>query len=258
MKNLLKFEKSNLSALVHKTTQEKGYEMKEINDVDYELEERNIKDLINPNKGVTTISPSGNIYKLLKTLKLDFSELIFVPSQKETNTGVIQNFSVFGNFDENSIWSKLGNKISNSLFHGFCKLNYPDLLARPLKFNELTLQHYPQSKSDDEYAISPHRDQSGFINLVVIMLVFGPSSFFICKDRKGTTTIDPEEIFAYPGDLIVMRGGLFGHHLTRPCHFVRRVDDTKGRLTLSLRQITDDQAVVKKMEGFFNRKFKST
>ncbi len=224
-------------------------------DISYALTPKHIVELVEPNRGVTVISPVGEIEKLLSQLSQQASTFGFTQSLASTTTGVVQNFQAFSDFAPGSVWKELGERISTSLCNGFEQLGHSKLFRTSLNLDDLTLQYYPPSKPKDDYALSPHRDQSGFINLVVVLLVYGPSTFFICKDREGTKPIEPLEIRANPGDLMVMRAGEFGDNLSRPCHFVGRVNDPKGRLTLALRQITDDRTRVQKLECFFGRKF---
>ncbi len=226
--------------------------------VTYKLNRQNVEELLQPERGVTVISPQGDITGLLATLCAHVPMSTFTDSLASTSTGVVQNFKAFGDFETNGMWRKLGGQISESLHKDFEHLGYKQLFKTPLSLDDLTLQYYPQSKPGEQYALSPHRDQSGFINLVVVLLVYGPSTFFICKDRDGTTPIDPLEIDSIPGDLVIMRAGSFGDgSLKRPCHFVGRVEDSKGRLTFALRQITDDKTRIQKLECFFGRKFGS-
>ena len=225
--------------------------------VTYTLTKRNAEELLRPEYGVTVISPSGDITNLLQELVKEVPLLEFSPSLAHTTSGVNQNFNAFSDFESESIWTRLGKEISESLSKGFQNLGLSDVFKTPLKLDDLTLQYYPQSKPDEPYALSPHRDQSGFVNLVAVLLVYGPSTFFICKDRNGTTPIEPKEIHSKPGDLVILRAGqLVDESLVRPCHFVGRVEDPKGRLTFALRQITDDKSKVKKLECFFGKDFK--
>lgn len=231
--------------------------MKKKHDIDYVLTKGHLDELLIPDRGIAVISPIGNIQSFLSQLQKEAKGLGFSDSDASTSTGVNQNFQAFSDFERDSEWSAFSRQISESLRLGFEELGYSHLFKTSLNVSDLTLQYYPQSKTEDKYALSAHRDQSGFINLVAILLIHGPSAFFICKDREGTTPIDPVEIKAMPGDLIVMRGGNFGDNLSRPCHFVGRVEDPQGRLTLSLRQISNDPAQVEKLERFFGRKFGS-
>ncbi|MCF7865331.1 MAG: hypothetical protein K9M11_02390 [Candidatus Pacebacteria bacterium] len=222
----------------------------------FDLTASNVEELLNPNQGVTVIKPQGDIAKLLEELRKQAPTFNFVNSLAVTTTNVKQNFKAFGDFQDGDIWTQLGKVVSGTLRDGFEKLGYADVFQQPLALDDLTLQYYPQSKPEDLFALSPHRDQSGFINLVVVFLVYGPSAFFICKDREGTTPIEPQEIQSNPGDIVVMRAGGFNKDTSlRPCHFVGRVENSEGRLTLALRQITDDKTKLQKLECFFDQKF---
>ena len=230
-----------------------------MNQVNFDLTHNHIADLLKPERGVAVITPSGDIKGLLQTLLDDTRQFDFTQSLQTTSTGVVQNFKAFGEFEPTSVWFKLTDQISKSLQEDFDRLGYAHLFQTPLDLHDPTLQFYPQSKPEDQFALSPHRDQSGFVNLVVVMLIKGPSSFFICKDRDGTTPIEPVAIEAKPGDITVMRAGNFGYRLAkkllRPCHFVSRIEDPQGRLSLAFRQLSSDKARVQKLECFFGKKF---
>jgi len=231
--------------------------MKKTYCIDYSLTQAHLDELLMPNRGLTVISPTGSIQRVLSQFREEAKKFGFSESLAYTSTGVSQNFQAFSDFKADDEWISFGLHISESLRLGFERLGHSHLFKMPLALSDLTLQFYPQSKPDDQFALSAHRDQSGFINLVVVLLIEGPSTFFICRDRIGTTPIEPVEIEAVPGDLMVMRAGDFGDNLPRPCHFVGRVENPQGRLTLALRQISNDPARVKKLEHFFGRKFGS-
>jgi hypothetical protein len=216
---------------------------------------KHIKALTDLNCGAAVISPSEDPKELLTKLEKEIEKFDFVPSVATTRSGVIQKFEAFADFAPESIWAKIGQEISENLRSGFESLRYASLFATPLDVSDLTLQYYPQSKPEDSYALSAHRDQSGFLNLVVVLLVRGSSAFFICKDRVGTTPIEPVEIKANIGDLIILRAGGFGGGLPRPCHFVGRIENPEGRVSFALRQVTKDADQVKKLEIFFGKKF---
>lgn len=227
-----------------------------LNSVSYEFTEHNLSEILDPDRGVTVVSPSGNVQELLGELLADAEKFNYAPAQAITTSGVFQKFTAFSDFPQEGLWFELGKKVSESLRLGFGKLGRSDVFATPLDLTDLTLQYYPKSAPEEEYALSAHRDQSGFVNLVVVMLLKGPSAFSICKDRKGSVPIEPRAILAKPGDLNVMRAGAFAGGMTRPCHFVGRVDDECGRLSLAFRQISQDKNRIEKLESFFGRNYK--
>ena len=73
---------------------------------------------------------------------------------------------------------------------------YP--FATPLVFNDMMLQHY----SADGAGISPHRDESRYINLACIFVLDGGGGFYLCEDRQGRGA---REIAAAPGWAIFLR-----------------------------------------------------
>jgi len=97
----------------------------------------------------------------------------------------------------------------------------------PLKFNDLMLQRY----SVGEVGITPHRDRTGYRNLVCLLVLEGEGRFYLCSDRQGR---DAREIPHQAGDLIVMRAPGFQGSAERPFHFVR--DIRSPRYVFGLRQ----------------------
>lgn len=215
-----------------------------------ELTTKHICDLLDPDLGATTARIEGPTNALLAELTTLSRGLLYSPA-KQLVTGVSQNFLRVDKFEHEDLWHKLANKIAAELSENFFLLNRQKLLSSKLHFDDLALQHYPQSGPDDVYGISPHRDQSGFVNLVVVLLIYGPASFYICKDKSGAGAV---EIKAKPGDLIIMRGGEFGKGIgefSRPCHFVGRVDDCRGRLSFGMRQVTQDPVGAERLRSIY-------
>ncbi|MES3004836.1 MAG: hypothetical protein V4690_01835 [Patescibacteria group bacterium] len=198
----------------------------------------NLNDLLDPEVGATVVPICRGRRTILQKARSLTKDVDFRPVMSQTPTGVAQNFQTFSGFENGDYWTRLACYISNKLGDEFEKHNSGSLFFNSrLFFTDLSLQKYGQSKKSDEFGISPHRDQSAFVNLVVILLISGPSSFFICQDKQGN---ERREILAKPGDLILMRGGDFRCNLTRPYHFVGKVKDPNGRVSFSMRQVTDN------------------
>ena len=96
-----------------------------------------------------------------------------------------------------------------------------------LVFNDLMLQRY----SIGELGITPHRDRTGYRNLVCLFILEGKGRFYVCEDRAGTGA---REIAHAPGDVLLMRAPGFQASAERPFHFVR--DIQSPRYVFGLRQ----------------------
>ncbi len=223
-----------------------------IHSLDPDIGEDHIQDLLNPDLGATVATLNGHVDELIQKLSRLSRNLQFTPA-RTTATEVEQNFSSFGKFSPRSLWNHLAVRLAEKIEDKFGEnvIGWNKLNGK-LDFTDLALQYYPPSSADTNYGISPHRDHSGFINLVVVLLIQGPASFFICKDRSGK---DARELRASPGDLIIMRGGGFGGSLSdtlpRPYHFIGRIDYSKGRLSFGMRQVTSDPVEATRLRAVF-------
>ncbi len=156
-------------------------------------------------------------------------------------SGVVQNFSAVDQFSDSSYFITVAGVVSGMLNYIFAKYS---LFSEPINFTDLSLQRYPVSAPDCQYAISPHRDDNRSINLVAVILLGGQAPFYICDGRDGENS---ELIPVKIGEMILMRGQDFGKprkvDLKRPMHYVGRV--TKERLTFGLRQTKFGQEIPK-------------
>lgn len=96
-----------------------------------------------------------------------------------------------------------------------------------LRFNDLMLQRYEIG----EVGITPHRDRTGYRNLVCLFVLEGRGRFYVCDDRNARGA---REITHAPGDVIFMRAPGYRGSSERPFHFVR--DITSARYIFGLRQ----------------------
>lgn len=96
-----------------------------------------------------------------------------------------------------------------------------------LLFNDLMLQRY----SVGEVGITPHRDRTGYRNLVCLFILEGRGRFYVCDDRSGGGA---REIPHAAGDVVLMRAPGFQASDQRPFHFVR--DIQSPRTVFGLRQ----------------------
>jgi hypothetical protein len=96
-----------------------------------------------------------------------------------------------------------------------------------LVFNDFMLQRY----SVGEVGITPHRDRTGYRNLVCLFILEGKGRFYVCDDRSGSGA---REIPHAVGDVLLMRAPGFQGSSERPFHFVR--DIQASRYVFGLRQ----------------------
>jgi len=213
------------------------------------LNERNLAELLHPDRGVTTVSIPEISSLIVNDLCQQASQLVYEPA-KHVKTKVEQNFNGCGEFENGSIWMHMAEQFAEGLQQSFERLQKLELLSvTPLTFTDCALQHYPQTVGTQKYGIGPHRDQKDFVNLIVVLLLHGDSNFFICRDREGGSS---EKIEAKPGQLIVMRGGGFAQDtLSRPLHYVGPIDE-RGRLSFGLRQVSSDPAAAARIRSLFN------
>jgi len=96
-----------------------------------------------------------------------------------------------------------------------------------LSFNDFMLQRY----SVGELGITPHRDRTGYRNLVCLFVLEGKGRFYVCDDRSGGGA---RQIPHGAGDVILMRAPGFQGSGERPFHFVRAIESP--RTVFGLRQ----------------------
>jgi hypothetical protein len=201
-------------------------------------------------QGATVIPVQGMTEAYLRELRSDAAKQEYHGAMTNTPTGVTQNFVSCSEFEDGSLWKELGFEISKQLGREYENSGQSQMFSeRPLLFSDLALQKYVPSSEGSKYGISPHRDQSGFVNLVAVLLISGPSAFFICRDKGGGGAAD---VVARPGDLILMRGGGYGRDLPRPFHFVGKIDDPYGRLSFGMRQVTSNGEIAAKIRNVFD------
>lgn len=213
------------------------------------LDVRQIEELLDPDRGVTTATIQQMTPDLVAELCHLAEGLVYEPA-KNVVTKVEQNFRGCSEFADGSVWKNIAAQLEGGLESSFRCHNRLGLLATtPLSFTDLALQYYPETRGDQKCGIGIHRDQSDFINLVVVLLLHGDANFYICQDRKGN---DAVKIDAEPGQLIVMRGGGFaGGNLSRPLHYVGPID-ARGRLSFGLRQVPSDPAAMERIRALFS------
>jgi hypothetical protein len=104
-----------------------------------------------------------------------------------------------------------------------------EVLDGEIQFNDFSLRKY--SSGEGVYAISPHRDDEKYINLIVIWMLKGNPAFYICADNKGSNA---ELIECGTGQPVILRGNGYAGISHRPYHFVHNTGS--DRVTFTLRQ----------------------
>lgn len=139
---------------------------------------------------------------------------------------VSQRMEVCGHFSSDSIFRAFTRE-----FQKFWDVFLADVPSNTfegrLVFNDLMLQWY----SVGEVGITPHRDRTGYRNLVCLFVLEGKGRFYLCDDRAGKGA---REIPHAPGDVLLMRAPGFQASAERPFHFVR--DIQSPRYVFGLRQ----------------------
>ena len=202
-----------------------------ISSLEYQLEDGGIESLVS-GCGVTTLRFCGGISKEVEALRQEIlnekrSGMVSSPTVGD----VYQDFHQKVSFDNEELLNTLAQKISSivqkTIYHaGGLRPHVP------LVFDSVIIQHYSYSTSNHLYAIPPHYDHKGFVELVVVLLLEGESLFHTAKDKDCTAE---KEIKANEMDLIVMRGFEFQGKDERPVHYVKKIKSQTGRTSLSFR-----------------------
>lgn len=153
----------------------------------------------------------------------------FRPARETVGSGgraVHQRMEVCDSFSRESRFAALREGFQSLWDASFSKLP-SDPFENAVQFNDLMLQRYPRGA----VGITPHRDRSGYRNVICLFVLAGYGRFGVCTDRSGS---DAREIANAPGDVILTRApGFLGSSL-RPFHFVR--DIVEPRYVFGLRQ----------------------
>ncbi|MDA2927966.1 hypothetical protein MYX78_12185 [Acidobacteria bacterium AH-259-G07] len=115
---------------------------------------------------------------------------------------------------------------------------YADLCSALSKRAQFSTAGHPNSITVQRYwerslGITPHRDESKYINLISIFILEGEAPFFVCSDRQKSQCT---QLPALPEDLILLRTPRNPEEKRlRPIHCVGRV--TQERYSVTFRQI---------------------
>jgi hypothetical protein len=142
---------------------------------------------------------------------------------------VRQAYERISGFSSRSMYMRYCRALEGALNATFGRYKHP---ATPrFAFNDFYVQRYTPGRA---YGITPHCDESRFVNLIAIaVLKGGGDGFCFYRDRDGSGR---REVFAKSGDLILMKAtGFCGARAEdRPLHGVEAV--TRPRITFSMRQ----------------------
>jgi hypothetical protein len=140
-------------------------------------------------------------------------------------TAVRQNLTYCGQFPRASYFRVLVRRFQALFDAGARTLDPYPFETRPV-FNDMMLQHYAPSA----LGISPHRDESRYVNLACIFVLEGGGGFYVCEDRKMRGA---REIVAPPGSAIFLRCPRLRGTTGRVYHYVADIDTP--RTTFGLR-----------------------
>lgn len=154
---------------------------------------------------------------------------VFRPARESIGDGdrvVYQRMEVCDKFPDGSGFVALRDRFQALWDKSFS--NLPDCpFESPVVFNDLMLQRY----APGEVGITPHRDRTGYRNIICLFVLAGRGRFAVCEDRSGTNA---REISNAPGEVILTRAPGFLNSSARPFHFVRDIQTT--RYVFGLRQ----------------------
>ena len=139
---------------------------------------------------------------------------------------VRQRMEVCEHFSADSIFHRL-TKEFQALWDDLLGDGSSNPFEGRLVFNDLMLQRY----SVGDVGITPHRDRTGYRNLVCLVILEGKGRFYVCNDRAGRGA---REIPHIAGDVLLMRAPGFQGSAKRPFHFVREIQSS--RYVFGLRQ----------------------
>lgn len=220
-----------------------------INKLTYTCTEKNIRDLLDINVGVTVLRLNGD----LSSEELGELKAILVTENNEDMMISPVIGEVYQDFFQKQIFR---NKLCIELLTRQIEKVIKEEIYRKnnlvqdtsLTFDSVIMQYYPYIHSLRPFAIPPHIDHKGFVELVVILLIDGESLFYTAEDKSCRN----ERLYeARAFDLIVMRGYRFCGIEERPVHYVKKIQKDGGRITLGFRVLSKDRGHVKTLEETF-------
>lgn len=140
---------------------------------------------------------------------------------------VREQLSSVKEFPEDSLFHELKNDFTELLIRKLSSLKVKDLFARPIEFNDMSLQKYETGS----VGITPHKDGKSRINLICVFNLVGKAEFAVCDDRTGSNS---KLIDTAPGNVTLLRAPGFFKSTSQPFHLVRNI--TEERIVFGLRQ----------------------
>lgn len=220
-----------------------------INKLTYMCTQKNISELLSESIGVTVLSCSNTLTgKESSELRDIFLSEKSVGMVMSPDVGdVYQDFYQKQTFMNKECIEILAHHIEKIIRKEVYEKN-TIVPAVPINFSSIILQHYPFINSLRPFAISPHVDHKGFVELVVILLIEGDSLFYTADDK----TCKNEQLhIAKPFDLIVMRGYQFNGIEKRPVHYVKKIKEGSKRTTLSFRILSNNKEHLRTLKETF-------
>ncbi len=165
---------------------------------------------------------------LLRELLAEAESAAFRPARESIGEGdriVYQRMEVCDRFPDASAFISLRDDFQ-ALWDASLSVGSDYPFESPVRFNDLMLQRY----APGEVGITPHRDRSGYRNIICLFVLAGRGRFAVCADRNGKNA---REIANAPGDVILIRAPGFLASSARPFHFVR--DIVESRYVVGLR-----------------------
>jgi hypothetical protein len=165
---------------------------------------------------------------LRRELLAEAESAAFRPARESIGEGdriVYQRMEVCNRFPEASSFIMLRDEFQ-VLWDASLSVRSNSPFESPVQFNDLMLQRY----APGEVGITPHRDRSGYRNIICLFVLAGRGRFAVCADRSGRNA---REIANAPGDVILIRAAGFLASSARPFHFV--CDIVEPRYVFGLR-----------------------
>lgn len=204
-----------------------------INTLAYECKDTDVRDLLNPDLGVTVLKPKVEV--AMKDLCVLQSAILNEKNHDmrlSPNVGdIYQDFYQKVDFRDRRLIDALAERMGEIITDEVYK-RWQLTPSVPIMFDSAIIQYYALSKMRHPYAIPPHYDHKGFVEIVAIVLVEGEPLFFTAKDKFGNAET---EVDAKPMDIILMRGYGFNGRDSRPIHYVKKIRERRGRTSLTFR-----------------------
>jgi len=159
---------------------------------------------------------------ILESLVASASTLAFRPARYEVGKPEARVYQEFGYCDavpQAHALSHLAHWLEWRLQRALRLMDRPPI---PVDFsiNDVVCQQY---RSGD-LGITPHRDHIAYTGLILLVILSGGGSYYVCADRSGH---GKRVIDTRPGDAVLMPGPGYAGRRDRPFHAVERIRGTR-------------------------------